>query len=242
LFRQDNVMPSYRGTADRPDQAKAVAGVVAVHILLALVILSGLNVRAVSRAVEQLTTIAIREVPPPPPLPPPPAARPQRKRKAEGAPAEQAQPTPVVAPPPKIPVPSPIPAARIAGTGSSPASGAAVAGTGTGAGGAGSGVGGGGNGDYSRFTPARLVSNIPNFEYRRLSATGIPSGLVGVIIKVGNDGTLSNCRIARSSGDPSIDSLVCQLTLRYVRFDAARDAAGRPVAQDITYFPNWRHR
>ena len=44
-------MPSYRGTADRPDQAKAIAAVIAVHVLLAAVILTGLNVRTVSAAV-----------------------------------------------------------------------------------------------------------------------------------------------------------------------------------------------
>ena len=86
------------------------------------------------------------------------------------------------------------------------------------------------------------MSNIPSIEYSRLASTGIPSGLVGVVILVNPNGSVSNCRIARSSGDPSIDGLVCQLTQRYVRFDPARDPYGRPVAQDITYFPNWRRR
>ena len=49
-------MSSYRGTADRPDQAKAIAAVVAVHAALAFVILSGLNVRMVRQAVERLKT------------------------------------------------------------------------------------------------------------------------------------------------------------------------------------------
>jgi protein TonB len=236
-------MSSYRGTADRPDQAKAITGVIAVHVLLAAVILTGLNVHMVQRAVEQLTTINIREAPPPPPVHPPKAAlRPQQARKPAGAPAPKAEATPVVAPPAKLPVPTPIPAAKVAGIGAAANSGAGTGGTGTGAGGAGNGSGGGGYADYSRFTPARLVSNIPNSEYARLAATGIPSGLVGVIILVDRDGSVSNCRIARSSGDPSIDSLVCQLTVRYVRFIPAHDPDGRPVAQDITYFPNWRRR
>ena len=236
-------MSNYRGTADRPDQAKAIAGVVAVHIALAFVILSGLNVRMVSRAVEQLTTINIREPPPPPPVQQPkPAPKPQAMKKPQGAPAKKAQPTRVVAPQPKLPVLSPIPAVKVAGTGAATSPGAALAGNGTGAGGSGNGSGGGGYGDNSRFTPARLVSNIPNFEYARLAATGIPSGLVGVVILVSPNGSASNCRIARSSGDSSIDGLVCQLTQRYVRFDPARDPTGRPVAQDITYFPNWRRR
>lgn len=237
-------MATYRGTADSPDRAKAIIAVVAVHVALAFVILSGLDVKKAGEAVDQLTTIAIRE-PPPPPTPaqrPKPAPKPQAMKKPEGSAAKRAEPTPVVAPPAKLPVPSPVPAAKVAGTGTATSSGAALAGNGTGAGGSGSGTGGGGTADYSRFTPARLVSNIPNSEYARLAATGIPSGAVGVLILVNPDGAVSNCRIARSSGDPSIDGLVCQLTQRYVRFDPARDPNGRPVAQDITYFPSWRRR
>jgi periplasmic protein TonB len=233
---------TYRGTADPPDRAKAIAGVVAVHVALAFVILSGLHVRMITRAVEQLTTINIQE-PPPPPIPQPrPAPKPRAMKKPEGAPAKRAEPTPVAAPQPKLPVASPVPAAKITGTGAATRTGAALSGNGTGASGSGTGTGGGGYGDYSRFTPARLVSNIPNVEYARLASTGIPSGLVGVVILVNPSGTASNCRIARSSGDHSIDALVCQLTQQYVRFDPARDPYGRPVAQDITYFPNWRRR
>ena len=237
-------MPSYRGTADRPDTAKAIAGVIAVHVALAFIILSGLNVRMVSRAVDQLTTINIPKPPPPPPpaQPPRPAPKPHAIKKPQGEPAKKAQPAPVVAPPPKVPVPSPLPAAKVAGTGAATNSGAALAGNGTGAGGSGNGSGGGRYGDFSRFTPAHLVSNIPSFEYARLASTGIPSGLVGVVILVGPSGSVSNCRVARSSGDPAIDALVCQLTQRYVRFDPARDPSGRPVTQDVTYFPNWRRR
>jgi periplasmic protein TonB len=236
-------MSSYRGSANRQDRAKAITAVVAVHVALAAVILSGLNVRSIGHTIDQMTTIDVRELPPPPPVPPPkPARKPQQMKKEAGAPAPKAEPTEIVAPPPKLPSPSPVAAAKIAGTGSAPSSGASTAGTGTGAGGSGNGRGGGGYADYSRFTPARLVANIPNREYAQLASSGIPSGLVGVIILVNPDGSVSNCRIARSSGDASIDGLVCRLTLRYVRFVPAHDPSGRPVAQDITYFPNWRRR
>jgi len=236
-------MSSYQATSRGPDRAKAVAAVVAVHAALAFVILSGLNVRVVNEAVERLKTFNLEQPPPPPPPPPPPQQRPEpQMKKPAGAPAKKVEASPIVAPPTPLPVQSPLPAAKVAGTGSASTSGAAASGSGTGAGGAGNGSGGGGNGDYSRFTPARLVSNIPNSEYRQLAATGIPSGLVGVRILVGPDGTVSNCRIARSSGDSSVDNLVCQLTERFVRFSPARDPSGRPVAQEITYFPNWRRR
>jgi len=230
-------MSSYTGTADRPDQAKAVAAVVAVHVALAAAILTGLNVRMVGHAVEVLKTFNIREPPPPPPEPPPPPQpKPKQAKLDEGAAGRIAKPTPVVAPKPRIPVPSPIPAAPIAGTGSATRSGAANYGTGPGAGGAGNGFGGG---DFSRFTPARRITRIPDREYRGLAATGLQSGSVGVTIKVNTDGSVSNCRVARSSGNPYADGLMCQLTLRYIRFSPALDSYGRPVAQDVTFFPNW---
>ena len=233
-------MSSYLGTADRPDRAKAIAAVVAVHVALAFVIVTGLNVRMVAQAVEQLKTFNLQTPPPPPPVPPPPKPQPKPKMKQpEGAPAKKAEPTPVVAPPPRIPAPSPIPAARVAGTGSASTSGAAASGSGTGAGGNGYGTGGGGTGS---FTPARKLSKIPNREYRRFASTGIPTGSVAISIRVNPDGSVSNCRIVRTSGSPYADSLMCELTQEYVRFSPARDPSGRAIAEDVTWVPNWSPR
>ena len=230
-------MSSYRGTADRPDRAKAIAAVVAVHAALAFAMLTGLNVPIVTRTVERLSTFDIKEPPPPPPEPPPPLQpRPKQAKLEEGAAGKKAEPSPIVAPKPRIPVQSPLPAAPIAGTGSATTAGAANYGTGTGAGGSGSGRGGGG---FEGYTPARRITRIPDREYRRLASTGIVSGSVGVTVKVNTDGSVSNCRVARTSGDSSIDALMCQLTLRYIRFQPARDPNGRAVAQDITFHPNW---
>lgn len=231
-------MSSYRGTADRSSRAKAIAAVALVHAGLGAAILSGLNVTIAERVVDRLQTIDVRLLPPPPPPEPPPAPRKDKRMKLEeGAAGKKADPSPVVAPAPRIPVQSPLPAAPVAGTGSATTSGAAASGTGTGAGGSGSGPGGGG--DYSKFTPARRISKIPDREYRRLSSTGIQSGSVGVTVRVGTDGSVSNCRVARTSGDASIDALMCELTVRYVRFSPARDPSGTPVAQDVTFYPNW---
>jgi protein TonB len=232
-------LPSYRGTADRPDKAKAIAAVLAVHAALAFLILSGLNVEMVSRAVEKLNTFNLQPPPPPPPVPPPPKPRASAQEKPAGAPAKKAEPTPVVAPQPRIPAPSPIPAARIAGAGTATTSGAGTSGAGTGAGGSGTGSGGGGGGDY---TPARKLTKIPDREYRRFAATGIVSGSVAIAVRVNADGSLSNCRVARSSGNATADALMCQLFVQYVRFSPARDRAGQPVAQDITWVPVWTRR
>lgn len=233
---------AYRA-ADNPDRIKALGGVAVVHAALAALILSGLTVHNVARTVEQLKTFDIREVPPPPPPPPPPpSASADRARDKKGAAGKKALPTPVVAPPPKIilPYPPPVGAARIASTGSASNSGAATAGSGTGAGGSGNGFGGGGSGDFSRFTPARMLNKIPDRTYRRISGGRIPRGSASISFRVDADGRMANCRIVRSSGDPSVDSTVCGAATQFLRFSPARDPDGRPVAQDMTYTPTWR--
>ena len=230
-------MSSYLGTSDRPDQAKAIVAVVAVHAALAAVILTGLNGRFVSHAIETLKTFDIRVPPPPPPKPPPPLQKPQAAKKPEGAPAKKAEASPVVAPQPKLPIPSPIPAAKVAGTGSAPTSGAGASGNGTGAGGSGNGPGGGGA-DYSKFTPARLIRNLTRGDYRAI-AGGLPAGRAMVSLRVETNGAVSNCRVVRSSGDSGVDSGLCPLVTQRLRFRPALDDHGRPVPYSLQYVATW---
>lgn len=226
--------------ANRPGRWKAMTAAVVTTALLGAGIVSGLNVSIVSQAVEALKTFNVAVPKPPPPTPPPPPEKRQHTtKKPQGAPAKQANPSPVVAPRPLIPTPTSTRASPVAGTGFAPSAGAGASGGGTGAGGYGNGLGGGGTG---AFTPARKISKIPDGEYRRFASIGIPSGVAGVTIRVNSDGTPSNCRVARSSGNPAADSLMCQLTLAYVRFSPARDPSGRAIAQDVTFFPNWYRR
>lgn len=233
-------MSTYRATADRPQKAKAVAAVVAVHAALAFIILSGLNVRMVSQVVEQLKTFDVtRPPPPPPPEPPPPKPRPEQAKREAGAPAKKAEPTPVVAPQPRIPVQSPIPAAKIAGTGSASSSGAGTSGSGTGAGGAGNGPGGGGSGDYSGYTPARLVRNLSRGDYRSITGGSMPVGSADVAIVVSARGIVSGCRLLRSSGNAMIDARLCPLIQQRLAFRPALDAAGRPINFRTNFHASW---
>jgi protein TonB len=234
-------MAYYRGT-ERNDRAKALAGVLLVHVALGAVILTGLDVHTVRQAVESLKTFDVREPPPPPAIPPPPQPRADRAREEEGAAGKKAEPAPIVVPKPKIVVPAkpPVQAAPVAGTGSATTSGAALSGTGTGAGGSGTGRGGGGTGDFSGYTPARLLNKIPDREYRRISSGRLPRGSATISFTVTADGRLSNCRVTRSSGDAAVDSIVCQAATRYLRFSPARDRDGRAIAQGMSYTPTWR--
>lgn len=232
-------MSSYAGTADRTDRTKAIVAVVAVHAMLATIILTGLKVGEISRTIESMTTIDVREPPRPPVSPPKPAPKPQQMRKEAGPPAPKAEPTPLVAPPPKISVPTPLPAAKVAGTGSAPNSGASSAGDGTGAGGSGNGPGGGGSADYSRFTPARLVRNLSRGDYRFIAGGRLPRGIAMVHLVVQPNGVPGNCRLVRSSGDPSVDAALCPLITDRLRFRPALDDQGRPIPYQLDYVATW---
>ena len=225
-----------------PDRVKAVAAVLAVHVALGAAILSGLDVRSVATTIERLRTFDITELPPPPPPPPPPSPTPERAKEKGGAAAKKALPTPVVAPPPKIVITArtPVVASRVPSTGSAASAGAATSGSGTGAGGSGTGLGGGGRGDFSGYTPARMLNKIPDREYRRISGGRIRRGSAMISFRVNADGKMTNCRIVRSSGDATVDSIVCDAATRYLRFSPARDPDGRAIAQDMTYTPTWR--
>jgi protein TonB len=231
-------MSSYTGIANQPDRAKAIGGVIAVHVGLAAIILTGLNVRMVRGVVERLETFDIRLPPPPPPNPPPPERKAHQAKREAGAPARKAEATPVVAPKPQLPVKSPIPAAPVAGRGSAPSSGAAASGAGTGAGGSGNGPGGGG--DYSKFTPARLVRNLSRGDYRELTGGRMPEGAAMVAIRVEPNGLPSNCRVIRSSGDSSVDAGLCPLLVARLRFRPALNDQGRPISYQLQYVANWR--
>lgn len=228
-------MSSYSGIPRSPDRAKAIAAVAAVHVALAAVILTGLNVDKVRAVVEKLQTFDIREVTPPPP-PPPPAPQPRRATHAAGAPARRAQPAPIVAQRPKIPQPSPVQAAPVAGQGSASASGAARSGSGTGAGGSGNGTGGG---DFSRFTPARLVRNLSRGDYRSIGGDLLPAGSADAAIIVSPSGSVSGCRLIRSSGNSTVDARLCPLVQQKMWFSPALDEAGRPIEFRFNFHANW---
>lgn len=232
-------MPSYRADPSRPDRAKAIFAVVAVHAAIAALILTSPGTVSMIGESEPTVLIDIKELPPPPPEPQPKA---DRVKEEEGAAGKKAEPTPIVAPKPRIVVPAkpPVVAAPIAGTGASANAGAATSGSGPGAGGSGSGRGGGGAGDYSGYSPALLVRNVGRRDYRTLAAGRLPTGSAMVSLRVQTNGSATNCRVVRSSGDAVIDSGLCPLLTQRLRFKPARDNQERPIPYTLEYVANWR--
>lgn len=216
---------------------------IAVTAMLGAGILTGLNVEIVNRAVDRIQTFDI-SLPKPPPKEPPakPRAEPTRAPKEQGAPAKRAEPTPVIAPKPKVKLPDLLPfnVSPVPGSGTSSSIGAGSAGTGRGAGGSGTGLGGGGSG--AGYTPARITRKIPDSDYRRISDNRLPSGSATIHFVVNPQGRMTNCSVMRSSGDPQVDAILCQIAQARMRFSPARDPSGRPVSQEMAYTPTWRPR
>ncbi len=230
-------MAGYRQS--NPDRAKAAVATLLIHAVIGTAFLAGLVTNVSRQPSEAIQTFDVIE-PPPPPVVEIEASAPKDD---PGEAGKKADPTPIAAPEPKIEVPAkpPVIAAPAPGQGAAPSAGATQAGTGPGAGGSGSGLGGGGSGGSGAgFTPARRISKIPDREYRRfVAASGMRQGSVAITVKVNTDGRPSDCRVVRSSGNAGADSLMCRLTIRHVRFRPARDPQGKPVAQDITWVPDW---
>lgn len=234
-------MAHYQSSADGSDKAKAAAAVLLVHAGLGALVLTGLNVRAIERTIESLKTFEVTEPKPPPPPPPlPPQQRAERAKEKEGAAGKKAVPTEIVAPKVRPLAKPKIAAAPVPSTGSATSAGASTAGSGTGAGGSGDGLGGGGTGqDFSRFTPAQLVRNIRNGDYRAIAGDRMPQGIAMVALRVQPNGSADNCRIVRSSGDPYVDGNLCPLVTNRLRFRPARDDRGRPIPYQLQYVARW---
>jgi protein TonB len=236
---------------------RAAVPALAVHVLLALVLLNGLTAKPEaedSKALKILPTV--EQVEPPPPevmtvVEPAPGA-PEPKVRAEPLPEEapappnlEANPAPVVAPPPPLPLPTPVAAAPTAGTGAASSAGAApTPGPGTGAGGSGTGRGGGGgggggNGGGGGGGGEGIVARPPRWVCCNLSLRDVPRAIqentrpgmsvVSVIYTVEADGRVTGCRVSRSSGNRALDQTTCRLVEQRYRFQPARNPYGRPI-------------
>lgn len=221
---------AYR-TPLRTSRWKALVAALVVTGVLGFGVITGLNVKIVSQAVEHLRTINI-SLPKPPP---PPQPKPKPQPKPQGAPAApKASPNPK----PKVEIPTrqSAPASANPGTGNSSANGAGGAGTGTGAGGSGTGGGAGGGGN----SPARLIRNLSRSDYRSLTAGRMAQGSAGLAIRVSASGRIDSCRVEHSSGDPVIDSGLCPLVSSRLLFQPARNAQGQPIPYFTHYLATWR--
>src|SRR3982750_2604945 len=238
----------YRSDLDAKDRSGAIAAVVAIHAALLFVLLNMSGRIDLTDAQKVMRVFDINQLKPPPPPPPPQQqARPKQKKGGAAPPNIKSEATPVVAPKPQIVIP---PKPQIAATetphqGTAPTQGAApVAGPGTGAGGIGTGTGGGaggngpggGGGGGAAYPPRLLTPTLRGRDFEPYLLQSWPrGGDVFVGLRVETNGTVSECKIFRSSGVGQIDSEVCNLAHLRFRFRPALNRSGQPVASWFGY-------
>ena len=214
-----------------------VAVVIAVHALIAWLIVSGLAVSLVRDAGEALDLI---EPPAPVALAEDPELDAPEPEGADSAPDFVAEPVPVSAPPPEIELeapPPPIVAAPASGEGRETDSGAAEqAGDGAGGGGEGFGRGSGlsGSGTGAGIVRAqKIAGEITHRDYPRASRQAREGGTVIAHYTVLPNGRVTNCRVVRSSATSALEVTTCRLIEERFRYRPATNSRGEAV-EDIT--------
>ncbi len=239
---------AYRSDLDVRDRSGAIAAVVAIHAALLFALLNISGAMPLPGVQDAMRVFDIN--PPQPPPPPPPQSQQPRPKEEEGGAAPEnirSQATPVVAPKPKVETPpiQPIAATETPRQGTAPTQGASnVPGPGTGAGGVGTGTGSGaggtgpgGGGDNGVAYPPRLITpDLRGRDFPRSLLDQWPRGAqIFLRLRIDARGFISECAVDRGTGNPAIDSIICNLAHDRLRFRPALNRFGQPVAGWVGY-------
>ncbi len=205
----------------------ALVIVALIHAVIGYAFVTGLAYQYVKKAQEKLTTFEVEEPPPPPeevPPPPPP-------------PDQEMTPPPVVTPPPMVQTVSPpavvtsVPTPPPVYTPPPPAPPA---------------------------PPPPPPPPAPPKVSQKASAKGNPGqffgtdnypptarrngeeGRVAASLTVGTDGRVTDCRVTSSSGSRDLDDTTCRIARSRVRYNAAKDDAGNPIASTVPLSVVWK--
>ena len=66
------------------------------------------------------------------------------------------------------------------------------------------------------------------------------NGVVQVRFDVTEKGRLESCVVEGSSGNAELDAATCRIMLKRVRYQPARDAAGKPIRSSDTQRIRWK--
>jgi periplasmic protein TonB len=221
---------SYLEHADDPRRrAAALTGTVAIHVVLGVVVLTGLTIAGYKPVTEYNPIIEFPTAPPP--QPPEPVPQPQ--------PPEQT----FVAPTPPIPIPlPPQPGPRvdefdqnqlvIPDVSTRPDPGPTA------------------RPEPPRPTPsfAPKIARPSNNQARWITNDDYPSralrdgseGLAGYRLIVGSGGRVSSCEITASTGNRLLDETTCRLISSRARFDPATDENGARVVGSYSGTVRWQ--
>jgi len=204
---------AYADHSETSSRTISIVIVALIHVVLGYAFVTGLGMKYVKKAAEQLNVIDVKEEPPPPDEPPPPpppkpaemppppvVAPPPIVQTQAVAPVIQTAPRPVPLPPvlPPTPAPPPPPPPRPA---------KAV---------------------EPRGNPGGWFDNDRDYPSRALREER--EGTVAVRLSIDENGRVSNCSVTRSSGSDDLDQKTCEIFSRRGRFRPAEDASGNKIA------------
>lgn len=235
----------YGSYNSRQDRAQSLTAVIAIHIAVGYLLVSGMGTDIAERVDSGFKVIEIS-----PPQPPEPAPDDQPAKTEEGAASPEnlrASPTQIVLPPPevKLPVATPLVVAPVAGPDNDASAGASEQpGPGTGSGGQGDGSGSGNSGDGTGgggivSGPHHLSGALTRKDIPRSVWQADTRGRVVVRFTVGADGHARDCHVRQTSGHAELDAITCRLIEQRFRFEPARDTAGRAVASPYGWVQEW---
>ncbi len=192
-----------------------------IHAVLGYAFVTGLGMKYVKKAAEQLNVIDVEEEPPPPEEEPPPPP-----------PDQPIEPPPVVSPPPIVQTPAPPPPvttvrtpppvftpAPVAAPPPPPAPKQAA------------------KAAAPRGNPGSWVT--PD-DYPSRALREERTGTTGFRLTIGADGKVTDCQVTSSSGHGDLDAETCKNLMRRARFRPAEDSSGNAMASSYTSRVVWR--
>jgi protein TonB len=213
---------AYADHSEGSSRTVSIIIVALIHAVLGYAFVSGLGMKYVKKAAEQLNVIDVKEEPPPPDEEPPPPP-----------PDQPIEPPPVVAPPPIVQTPSPAPAIQtvrtpppvfnpvpVAAPPPPPPAPPAIATPGKPK---------GRPGDW--FSDADYPSRAQREER---------SGNTSVRIEYDNTGRVTSCTVTASSGHADLDEATCRLLPRRARFVPGVDTTGAKVGGTYNTRITWK--
>jgi protein TonB len=232
---------AYGSYSSGHDRARSLAAVIAIHVAVGYLLVSGIGMDIAKRVDSGFKVIQISE-------PQAPDKQPAKAEEGAASPENlRAKPSQIVLPPPevKLPVETPVVVAPIAGPGNDASAGASdQAGPGTGAGGQGEGSGSGHSGDGTGSGgivsgPRHLSGAMTRKDIPRSVWNADTRGRVVVRFTVGADGRARDCQVRETSGHAELDAITCRLIEQRFRFEPARFANGRAVASPYGWVQEW---
>ena len=211
---------AYADHSQSSSRTVSIVIVALIHVVLGYAFVSGLGIKYVKKAAEQLNVIDVADEPPPPEEPPPPPP-----------PDQPVPPPPVYIPPPKvalqapsapvlpsIPEPPRLPPVPTAPPAPPPP-------------------------PKAQPTPGRpkgsAQSWVTNDDYPSRALRENAQGTTGFSLNYGADGKPTGCQITASSGNQDLDDTVCKLLMSRARFVPGQDYEGNKVASTYTGRFRW---